>query len=123
MPSKRILVVDDEAMVLDAVRITLNHYGYEVETASGGAEALEKLQEATFDLVVTDLKMPSMTGDELAREIKKRQPGLPIVLLTGHSPEVRPPDVDTILMKPFSTVDLWTTVAALTGGQKPGSAS
>jgi CheY-like chemotaxis protein len=113
MPNKRILVVDDEAMVLDAVRMTLTHYGYSVETASSGAEALEKLLSTNFDLIVTDLKMPGMTGDQLAREVKKRQPDMPVILLTGYPPERQPAEVDAILLKPFSTTDLRATVTAL----------
>jgi CheY-like chemotaxis protein len=123
MPGKRILVVDDESMVLDAVRMTLTHFGYEVETVPGGAEALQKLAGAGFDLVITDMKMPVMTGDQLAKEIRKRSPDTPIVLLTGYPPEVYPRDVNAVLLKPFSTQELRSTVAALVGGRDPRSAS
>jgi CheY-like chemotaxis protein len=121
MVAQRILVVDDEAMVLDAVRLTLTHYGYRVETASSAAEALAKMPEGNYQLVVTDLKMPCMTGDELAREIKQRHPGIPVILLTGYAPDIPPADVDAILLKPFSTSELRSTVAAALGTKQSPS--
>jgi CheY-like chemotaxis protein len=123
MSRKRILVVDDEAMVLDAVRLTLNHYGYMVETASNAADALNKLPGAGFDLLVTDLKMPGMTGDQLAREAKRRYPTLPVILLTGYPPEVYPASIDTLLLKPFSNQELRDAVERLTNREKPASDS
>ena len=113
MPPKRILVVDDEVTVLESVRMTLEHYGYSVETAPSGAEALAKLVVGDFALVVTDLRMPNMAGDELAIQIKSRWPRLPILLLTGFPPEQKPAAVDAILLKPFSTAELRSTVAML----------
>lgn len=113
MPGKRILVVDDEAMVLDSLRMTLDHYGYEVETASSGPEALDKLGREEFDVVVTDRKMPDMTGDQLAAFIKQQKPNLPVIMLTGYPPDRRPADVDVIVLKPFSTVGLRATIEAL----------
>jgi CheY-like chemotaxis protein len=111
---KQILVVDDEPMVLDAVRMALIFYGYAVETASSGAEALENLPGVSFDLVITDFNMPGMTGAVLAKEIKKRHPVLPIILLTGYPPPVRPSDVDMVLLKPYSTAGLRSAVESLT---------
>ena len=116
MSGKRILVVDDEAMVLESVRMTLTHYGFAVETASSGPEALSKLAEGQFDLVVTDRKMPGMAGAQLAAQVKKRLPLLPIILLTGYPPESTPPGVDAILLKPFSTAELRSTIHKLTSG-------
>ncbi len=116
MAEQRILVVDDETMVREAVRLTLSHYGFIVETASSAAEALEKIPQGHFSLVITDLKMPEMTGDELAREIKQREPNMPIILLTGYAPAREPENVDAVILKPFSTADLRNTVIALTSG-------
>ncbi len=120
MAAKKILVVDDEAMVLESVQLTLTHLGYGVESASSGLEALDKLSKDTFDLVVTDRRMPGMTGEQLAAEIKKRCPKMPIVLLTGFPPDTPPPEVDTVLVKPFSVVDLRNTVLELTKGSEDG---
>ena len=114
MTLNRILVVDDEAMVLESVRMTLAHYGYNVDTATSGGQALTKLASLDYALVVTDLRMPVMTGDQLALEIKKQWPCLPVVLLTGFPPVRKPPGVDIVLLKPFSSADLQSTVHALT---------
>lgn len=121
MAAKQILVVDDEALVLDAVRLTLTHYSHEVDTASSGAEALQKLQDASFDLVITDFKMPGMTGEQLAAQIKARNPNIPVILLTGHLPNDHPTGVDCVLLKPFSTEELRTAVASLTGDTSANS--
>jgi CheY-like chemotaxis protein len=115
MSGKRILVVDDEAMVLESVRMTLTHYGFTVETATGGADALTKLAESSYDLVITDRKMPGMPGDQLAAQIKKQWPRLPVILLTGYPPDGMPPGVDAIALKPFSTADLRGTITKLLG--------
>jgi two-component system, LuxR family, response regulator FixJ len=113
MAGNRILVVDDEAMVLESLHLTLTHYGFIVETASSGAEALRKLSGARFELVVTDRKMPNMTGDELAAHIKQQDRHMPVMMLTGYPPEQKPAAVDSILLKPFSTAGLKAAVDAL----------
>src|SRR5690349_19272652 len=100
MSAKQILVVDDEAMVLESVRMTLIHCGYEVQTAASGAEALALLRGAEFALVVTDRRMPGMTGDQLAARIKIDWPVMPIILLTGYPPDQTPAGVDVVLFKP-----------------------
>jgi CheY-like chemotaxis protein len=113
MSEHRILVVDDEAMVLESLRMILAHYGYTVETASSGPEALVKLEHARFGLVVTDRKMPKMTGDHLAALIKQQWPHLPVIMVTGYPPDCKPPGVDAVLLKPFSTAGLRAAVDAL----------
>jgi two-component system response regulator GlrR len=113
MGSKQILVVDDEPMVLSAIRLALTFYGYAVETACNAAEALAKLPVVDFDLVITDFNMPDMTGAVLAKEIKKHHPALPVILVSGYPPRVPPADVDMVLLKPYSTSDLQTAVLSL----------
>jgi CheY-like chemotaxis protein len=119
MPAKRILVVDDEAIVLESLRITLAHYGYDVATAASGPEALVKLGLEEFELVVTDRKMPHMTGDQLAAFIKQQKPDLPVIMLTGFPPDRKPAAVDMILLKPFSTADLRAAIEGLLNGAPP----
>jgi len=80
----RVLVVDDEAGVLRFVDRVLRDQGYETALASGAAEALALLDSGTsFDLLLTDLVMPGMCGDELARLAVQRTPGLKVLYLTG----------------------------------------
>lgn len=111
---KTVLVVDDEPSVRDLVWVLLSRMGHRVETAGNGNEALGKIEDFQFDLVFTDLSMPEMNGDQLAREIKKRRPHLPIVLLTGQKPEIISPEFSLVLTKPFSGSQLRETIDALT---------
>jgi CheY-like chemotaxis protein len=111
---KQILVVDDAPIILRAVRMALTLYGYAVETASSGAQALDKLSTGIFDLVITDFNMPGMNGTVLAKEIKGRHPGLPIILLTACLRPVPSADVDIVLAKPYSNSTLRSAIVSLT---------
>ena len=81
-----ILLVDDEASIRSAVTASLTRRGYLVDQAADGEEGLElfKTQVAKYDLIVTDLSMPKMSGSELAQEIRKMGSEIPILLSTGH---------------------------------------
>ena len=88
VPSRpmRVLIVDDELSVRKFVERVLGEAGYTIASASDGPEALavaEKLEH--FDILVTDVMMPQMTGDELARRLRAAHPGLKILYLTGFS--------------------------------------
>jgi len=79
-----LLVVDDEPNALFGITQILQDEGYKVITASNGKEALESLEKNTVNLVVTDLKMPGLSGMELLQEIKKLDQDIPIILLTAY---------------------------------------
>jgi CheY-like chemotaxis protein len=111
---KSVLVVDDEPAVRNLVHALLTQIGHRVEMAGNAQEALGKIENHEFDLVFTDFLMPGMKGDELAREIRKRRPGMPVVLLTGRHPEHSSPEISRVLAKPFSRDDLHETIRALT---------
>ena len=81
---KRILIVDDEPSLRKVLRAHLGRAGYEVETAEDGHAAVQALDNAPFDLVVSDLRMPGMDGMELLGWCRSRYPGLPVVLITAH---------------------------------------
>ncbi|HLL88465.1 MAG TPA: sigma-54 dependent transcriptional regulator, partial [Tepidisphaeraceae bacterium] len=82
----RILVVDDTEMMRDSLASILVRDGHEVIAAGDGAVAVSRLQAGTrFDLVITDLKMPKMTGIELLAEVKKTRPDTPVVLMTAFA--------------------------------------
>ena len=85
--TERILFIDDEKPLVDIGRRMLESLGYDVVTKNSSIEALElfKVQSDRFDLVVTDLTMPKMTGYDLARELLRIKPGIPIILCTGFS--------------------------------------
>jgi CheY-like chemotaxis protein len=98
---RRILVVDDEPFVCESIKMLLAHDGHEVETASGGEEALSKYEPSRFDVVFTDFAMPGMKGDQLAAKIKSQTPVRPVVLLTAFPPPTVPPAIDLVVTKPF----------------------
>jgi len=85
--SERILFIDDEQVLIEIGRQMLEQLGYEVVTKQSSIEALElfRAEPDRFDLVITDMTMPHMTGDKLAREFMKIRPRIPIILCTGHS--------------------------------------
>jgi DNA-binding NtrC family response regulator len=80
----KLLVVDDEKHIREGLQKALSLDGYEVEVAQDGKEALEKIDEEEIDLVITDLKMPRLSGEELMKDALSRYPYLPIIILTGH---------------------------------------
>lgn len=107
--SERILFVDDEEVVVDANNRILKGLGYRVTPAMDSGDALDifKRNPKDFDLVITDMTMPHMTGAELADELLKIRPEIPIILCTGYSYLVTPEKARDIgikdfLMKPFS---------------------
>ncbi|HJZ89011.1 MAG TPA: sigma-54 dependent transcriptional regulator [Polyangia bacterium] len=80
----RVLVADDEQAIRRALQVVLTGLGCEVVGAEDGVDALGKLRAAAFDLVVTDLRMPRADGFAVLRGAREHQPGLPVVVLTGH---------------------------------------
>lgn len=85
--NERLLFVDDEPSVTDLNRLRLKRLGYEVEDCCDPVEALEKFRSdpERFELVITDMSMPKMTGDVLSLEIQKLRPGMKIILCSGYS--------------------------------------
>jgi len=85
----RILVVDDDVIVIKSCRRILEAEGFEVTTVPSADEALEKIKIYDFDLLVMDVKMPKHDGIFLMREIKKNWPDIPIILMSGYpTPEI-----------------------------------
>ncbi len=74
MSKKRVLLVDDEAVVIRVLKLVLERAGYEVESRSNGQAALERILEQTPDILITDIEMPRMTGEELCKQIEERFP-------------------------------------------------
>src|SRR3984885_11602873 len=82
----RILVVDDQEMIRDSLAATLVREGHEVIAAGDGPAAVSKLSSGTrFDLLISDMKMPKMTGIELLAEAKRLRPDMPVVLMTAFA--------------------------------------
>jgi DNA-binding NtrC family response regulator len=85
MAKGKILVIDDETVVREGLRRILEGSGYRVEACINGHQGLERMQETEFDLVITDLKMPGMSGLEVLKTIKILQPEVPVIIITGFS--------------------------------------
>jgi CheY-like chemotaxis protein len=110
---ERILFVDDESAIAEIARSILKHLGYEVEVRTSSIEAREKFRANPdrFDLVITDMTMPNMTGDRLAQEILSIHPGMPIILCTGFSEliteeKAKALGIQEFIMKPLVMKDL-----------------
>jgi two-component system, OmpR family, alkaline phosphatase synthesis response regulator PhoP len=120
MDPKSILIVDDEAHILQVVSLKLRNAGFNVTTANDGEEALEVLATTPVDLIITDYQMPGMTGLELARRAHK-EPGrakLPVLLLTAHGLALEQVDmtragIRASLSKPFSPREVLHKINAL----------
>ena len=84
MHGKNILIVDDDALIRHGLKRILEERGCQVEDFSCGHLAIERLQQSSFDLVVTDLKMPGMSGMEVLASIRILQPSIPIIIITGY---------------------------------------
>lgn len=120
--AERILVVDDALSMVSLVEMTLTNEGYEVVTASNGAEALGKLNGTAFDLILTDLNMPAMNGVELIKAIKSKPEHsfTPIVMLTTESgadkkEAGKAAGAKAWIVKPFKTDKLIGVVKSIIG--------
>jgi two-component system cell cycle sensor histidine kinase/response regulator CckA len=121
--SRTVLVVDDEAGVRTLERRILEGLGYSVSEASNGTEMVEQLAGgAQFDLLIADLDMPVVRGDEMARRIRRSRPDLPVLYVTGHIDWLKDSGQlgagEAFLAKPFSAAGLQEAIAQLLGGTR-----
>ncbi|MBW2273372.1 MAG: response regulator [Deltaproteobacteria bacterium] len=106
-----LLIVDDEAQILTALRRTLRREGYQILTAETTARALDLLAEHPVDLVLSDQKMPGMSGVELLAEVKRLRPAAARILITGWT-EAVPKDemeslgIEALITKPWDNLQL-----------------
>lgn len=113
--SVRILIVDDEASIRDLCARVLLRAGFAVVTAGGGEEAVDRLRAETFDAVISDIRMPGVSGLEVLDAAKQAHPEIRVVLITGFgTPQTleraRHSGADRILTKPFNPVELLAAV-------------
>jgi two-component system cell cycle sensor histidine kinase/response regulator CckA len=119
----RVLIVDDEEPVRRFVERVLHEAGYETSVAADGAEALEVASKLSgIDVLVTDVMMPNMLGDELARRLRQREPDLKVLYLTGYSDRLFKEKVtlwedEAFLDKPCSVAGLRQAVSLLLKGR------
>lgn len=85
MTEKKALVIDDEQIVLDSVKRILDEGNYVVETTLSGRQGLEWALQKSYDVVLTDVRMPDIGGMLVLRDIKRAKPALPVVIITGYA--------------------------------------
>ena len=113
-----VLAIDDQAVILDLISAMCQSLGYQVQTASSGTEGVRLAASNRFDIVLTDLAMPDLTGLEVARQIRKLQPEIPIILVTGWEAGLDQTEVETagiteVLLKPFRIEQLTDIIRAV----------
>ncbi len=113
MNNYRVLLVDDEEELVATLVERLEYRDFSARYATNGYTALKMLREETFDVVVVDLKLPGMSGEELLRTIVSAYPNLPVLMVTGHGsavqePEQRPAGAYDFLLKPINISELIT---------------
>ena len=104
----RILLIDDDPVVRGSVQALLEYLGYDCKGAADGPSGLELFERATWDLVITDLMLPGMTGWHVVDAIRKRMPRLPVIVISGADhPGLRTVASQcrvSLLFKPFASM-------------------
>lgn len=109
--SIRVLIIDDEPIIHELMKETLEEFGHKVSSALTGELGLEMVKKAEFDMIFLDLKLPDINGNDVFREIRKVKPDVPVTIITGY------PDTNMmaqalaegpfgVMKKPFSESDI-----------------
>ncbi len=121
---EHILLVDDEQPIIDMLTLMLKKLGYRLTVCTASTQALEMFQAGPdrFDLVITDLTMPMLTGDRLAAELKKLNPDIPVILCTGFSERITPEiaasmGIDGFVRKPILKRDIAVLIRKILDGR------
>jgi len=110
----KILVIDDEAAIVDIVQQALDMYGHNVETATNGREGIAKFDSDCFDLVITDICMPEIDGNGVVQYIRgSDKKYIPVIAISGTAWAVKDDGFDTVLEKPFRIKTLIDSVQRL----------
>jgi signal transduction histidine kinase len=124
--TERILLIDDEEQIISMERKMLENLGYQVTARTDSVEALEEFskQPQDYDLVITDMTMPHMTGDELAQKLLVIKPGIPVILCTGFNEDITEEKalemgIQKFVMKPVIKKELATTIRSVLDGPLP----
>jgi DNA-binding response OmpR family regulator len=115
---EKILIIEDEEDLVKGLKLNLQGEGYEVEWAFDGREGLLQAQEAAPDLIILDIMLPKMNGLEVCRELRQKNIGIPIIMLTAKGEEIDKVvglevGADDYLTKPFSIRELLARIKAL----------
>ncbi|HKY19842.1 MAG TPA: response regulator, partial [Vicinamibacterales bacterium] len=120
----RVLVVDDESSIRHLLARTLALAEYDIDTASDGPSALERLRLYPYDLLIADLRMPGIDGLDVIREAKRLKADLPVIIITGYSTETAAIEavnlgVSGYLRKPFTVPQVLAAAAKAIGEPNP----
>ena len=97
-----ILVIDDEKGILQIIRHALTRFGHKVETAVDGQEGIAKFDDGNFDIVITDIRMPVVDGNGVARHIRNsNKQSIPVIAISGTPWQLDTNNFDMVLPKPF----------------------
>jgi DNA-binding NtrC family response regulator len=115
MEKKKVLVIDDEQIILDSVKKILSPEQFEVDPAISSREGLERAMKQNYDLVLTDIRMPEIGGMRILRDIKRSKPATPVVIFTGYATvqsavQAMKLGASDYIEKPFTPDMLLTTV-------------
>jgi len=114
---KTILVIDDDIDVISIFNMHLNRMGYNVIMATDGMEGLKKLEEGGYDLVITDIVMPFISGIGVVTALKEMSPHIPVIAITGYGKEpesaAMEKKADIVLAKPIKMSELTTILDEL----------
>jgi len=111
MPSKNILLIDDDKEFLNLFSAIIKNAGYDIDVASNGREALDKFEKLKFDLLILDINLPDMMGGELAIKIREKDKEIKFIVVTGYpdlqeSIETIDIGIQDILLKPISSSEM-----------------
>jgi len=110
-----ILVIDDEKGIVRVIQEALTRFGHNVEIAFNGIEGIQKFNDGSYDMVITDLCMPGLDGKGVVQHIRKsRQNSVPIIGISGTPWQTQDSGFDAVLSKPFPLQDLVESVKKLT---------
>jgi len=112
---KNILIVDDDETIIHLLKRFFIREGFQVLVAKDGIEAMERLKVETPAIVLTDLKMPSLSGIELIQYIRKNTKDTAIVVMTAYPEEWSGSEVEACFVKPFDIGEMFSTIQRIVG--------
>ncbi|MBO6111838.1 MAG: response regulator transcription factor [Lachnospiraceae bacterium] len=115
--AEKILVVDDEKLIVKGIRFSLEQDGYEVDVAYDGEEALEKFRSGGYDIILLDIMLPKLTGYEVCQQIRETS-GVPIIMLTAKGEDMDKIlgldyGADDYITKPFNILEVKARIKAI----------